>query len=333
VEAEISVADLGEFGLIAAIRELLPADERLTVPAGDDAAVLRIPDGRVVATTDVLVEGRHFRRDWSGPADVGVKAAAQNLADVAAMGALPRTLLVGLACPPDLAADWVLDMMRGMVAECRRAGASIAGGDVTAADCVLLGITALGDLAGLAPVTRGGARAGDRVALAGRVGWSAAGLALLQAGAAGPGAGRDRPDDPRDRPEGPLAVVRAHLRPQPPYPAGPDAARAGATAMVDVSDGLLADLGHIAAASGVRIDVDEAAVPVGEPVTAAAALLGADSRDWILAGGEDHALVATFPAESVLPAGWIVIGEVRGGSGVTVNEAAWTGRTGWDHFR
>jgi thiamine-monophosphate kinase len=297
------------------------------VPAGDDAAVLRIPDGRVVATTDVLVEGRHFRRDWSGPADVGVKAAAQNLADVAAMGALPRTLLVGLACPPELDADWVLDLMRGMVAECGRAGASIAGGDVTAAASIMLGITALGDLAGRPPVTRAGARPQDVVALAGRIGWSAAGLALLQAGAAaGPGTGSDLTG-------GPLAAVQAHRRPQPPYLAGPEAARAGASAMVDVSDGLLADLGHIAAASGVCIDVDEAAVPVGEPVTAAAGLLGTDSRDWILAGGEDHALAATFPAGAVLPPGWIAIGAVRAGSGVTVNGAAWTRAAGWDHFR
>jgi thiamine-monophosphate kinase len=297
------------------------------VPAGDDAAVLRIPDGRVVATTDVLVEGRHFRRDWSGPADVGVKAAAQNLADVAAMGALPRTLLVGLACPPELDADWVLDLMRGMVAECGRAGASIAGGDVTAAASIMLGITALGDLAGRPPVTRAGARPQDVVALAGRIGWSAAGLALLQAGAAaGPGTGSDLTG-------GPLAAVQAHRRPQPPYLAGPEAARAGASAMVDVSDGLLADLGHIAAASGVCIDVDEAAVPVGEPVTAAAGLLGTDSRDWILAGGEDHARAATFPAGAVLPPGWIAIGAVRAGSGVTVNGAAWTRAAGWDHFR
>jgi thiamine-monophosphate kinase len=297
------------------------------VPAGDDAAVLRIPDGRVVATTDVLVEGRHFRRDWSGPADVGVKAAAQNLADVAAMGALPRTLLVGLACPPELDADWVLDLMTGMVAECGRAGASIAGGDVTAAASIMLGITALGDLAGRPPVTRAGARPQDVVALAGRIGWSAAGLALLQAGAAaGPGTGSDLTG-------GPLAAVQAHRRPQPPYLAGPEAARAGASAMVDVSDGLLADLGHIAAASGVCIDVDEAAVPVGEPVTAAAGLLGTDSRDWILAGGEDHALAATFPAGAVLPPGWIAIGAVRAGSGVTVNGAAWTRAAGWDHFR
>ena len=121
-----------------------------------------MPDGRVVATTDLLVEDRHFRRDWSAAADVGAKAAAQNLADVAAMGARPRTLLVGLACPASLPADWVLDMIGGLVAECRRAGASIAGGDVTGADRVMIAITALGELAGGAPVTARGRPAGRR---------------------------------------------------------------------------------------------------------------------------------------------------------------------------
>jgi thiamine-monophosphate kinase len=299
----------------------LPADERLAVPAGDDAAVLRVPDGRVVATTDLLVEGRHFRRDWSTPADVGVKAAAQNFADIAAMGAAPRTLLVGLACPGDLPAAWVLDMIGGMVTECGRAGASIAGGDVTAADHVMLGITALGELAGLSPVTRGGAEPGDQVAVTGRLGWSAAGLALLRAGRA----------DEQDQHV--VALVAAHRRPQPPYAAGPAAARAGATAMADVSDGLLADLGHIAEASGVRIDLRAASMPVGAPVAAAARLLDADYLDWVLAGGEDHALVATFPPGTAPPEGWSGIGIVRAGSGVLVDGAVRNGPQGWDHFR
>jgi thiamine-monophosphate kinase len=399
-EAGISVADLGEFGLIAAIRDLLPPDPGLEVAVGDDAAVLVIPDGRVVATTDILVEGRHFRRDWSGPADVGVKAAAQNLADVAAMGARPRSLLLGLACPGDLEARWVLDMVRGMVAECGRAGASIAGGDVTAAGCIMLGITALGDLpGGQSPVTRAGARPGDAVAIAGRLGWSAAGLALLQAGLGGPGrgdlagAGRaekaspepadpepadpepadpepadpepadpepadpepadPEPADPEPASQQPVSrepvsrepvsrepvsrelasLVTAHLRPQPPYPAGRAAAAAGATAMLDVSDGLLQDLGHVAAASGVCISLESALLPVAEPIIMAAARLGTRWQDWVLAGGEDHALAATFPSGTVLPAGWSAVGEVIAGRGVLVDGALWDGPVGWDHFR
>jgi thiamine-monophosphate kinase len=321
----ISVADLGEFGLISAIAELLPPDPHLTVPAGDDAAVLAVPDGRVVATTDLLVEGRHFRRDWSGPRDVGVKAAAQNLADVAAMGAQPRTLLLGLACPASLESRWVLDMVRGMVAECGRAGASIAGGDVTAAGCIMLGITALGELTGgQPPVTRAGARPGDVVALAGRLGWSAAGLALLRSGVAPSG---------QDVSAELAGVIAAHLRPQPPYPAGPAARAAGATAMVDVSDGLLQDLGHVASASHVSVSLDAGLLPVAEPIKAAAKLLGTRSLDWVLGGGEDHALVATFPANAALPAGWSVVGEVIAGAGILVDGALWDGPVGWDHFR
>jgi thiamine-monophosphate kinase len=316
-EDAITVADLGEFGLIAAIRELLPAAPVPLLGAGDDAAVVAAPDGRVVATTDLLVEGRHFRRDWSSARDVGVKAAAQNLADVAAMGATATALLVGLAAPGDLPVEWALDVMRGLAAEGGRAGAAVAGGDVTGSDTLMLGVTALGDLGGRPPVTRGGARPGDVLAVAGRLGWSAAGLALLSAGT--PDAGPDLAD--------------AHRRPQPPYPAGPEAARLGATAMIDISDGLLQDLGHVAAASGVRIDVDTAALPGTAPLRAAAAVLGADWLDWALAGGEDHALAATFPAGTQLPAGWAPLGAVAAGSGVLVDGAARGGPGGWSHFR
>ncbi len=192
----MTVADLGEFGLIAAIRAELPPDRPGILGAGDDGAVLPMPDGRVVASTDLLVEGRHFRLDWSSAADIGVKAAAQNLADIAAMGAEPVALLLGLAVPGELAATWVMDLIRGMVAECERAGAVLAGGDVTSAPDIMLAITALGTLAGRDPVTRAGARPGDVIALSGRPGRSAAGLALLQAGwtrAGTPWSGPSRP--------------------------------------------------------------------------------------------------------------------------------------------
>lgn len=192
---------------------MLPPDEAAVVGVGDDAAVLPAPDGRVVASTDLLIEGRHFRRDWSPALDIGIKAAAQNLADIAAMGAQPRALLFGLAVPGELPAAWVLDVARGLVAECERAGATVAGGDVTSADTVMLAITALGSLAGRAPVTRAGARPGDRLAVSGRLGWSAAGLALIESGHAGgvATAGNLRPE---------LAeLVLAHQRPQPAYEA------------------------------------------------------------------------------------------------------------------
>src|SRR5271169_6527071 len=139
---EQTVAALGEFGLIAALSGWLPADARTLVGIGDDAAVLAAPDGRVVASTDFLLEGRHFRRDWSSPRDVGHKAAARSLADVAAMGAVPSGLLVALAAPPDLPVSWAKELAAGLAAECARVpGASVIGGDTARADRVLLAVT------------------------------------------------------------------------------------------------------------------------------------------------------------------------------------------------
>jgi thiamine-monophosphate kinase len=311
--------------------------------------VLAAPDGRVVATTDFLLEGRHFRRDWSGGGDAGRKAAARSLADVAAMGAEPTGLLVALAAPPDLPVSWARELAAGLAAECARAGASVVGGDTARASCVLLAVTGLGDLAGRAPVRRSGAAPGDLVAVAGPLGHAAAGLALLSRGLAGVPAW--------------APLVAAHLRPAPPYPAGPEAARLGASAMIDVSDGLLADLGHIAGASGVLIDVATDRLSAGEPLAAAARAVAGADRDpgppplppslsrtdsgatagpadspdiealrWVLTGGEDHSLAATFPPGTALPPGWAVIGEVRSGRGVLVDGREWAGAAGWDHF-
>jgi thiamine-monophosphate kinase len=321
----MTIADLGEFGLIDAIAAAVPRGDRTLVGIGDDAAVLAAPDARVVATTDLLVEGRHFRRDWSGPADIGAKAAARNLADVAAMGAVPVALLVGFAAPGDLPAAWAQDVVSGIAAECARAGATVAGGDVSGADAIILAVTALGDLAGRDPVTRGGARPGDLLAFAGALGESAAGHALLEAGAAGPD-GRRAP--------GLAALIAAHRRPVPPYQAGPQAAGHGATAMIDISDGLLADAGHLARASGVLIDIDTARLPAPPALAAAASVLGRPSAlDWVLTGGEDHALAATFPPGRALPPGWTVVGQVRDGLGVLVDGRTFAGRPGWKHFR
>jgi thiamine-monophosphate kinase len=283
----------------------------------------------VVATTDLLVEGRHFRRDWSSAFDVGCKAAAQNLADVAAMGASPTALLVGFATPGDLPVAWAEDLARGIAEECKRAGAHVAGGDVSSADSIMIAITALGDLGGREPVTRGGARSGDRLAVAGRLGRSAAGLALLEAGRAGSErAGSGDPAAP-----GWLAdLLASHRRPRPPYPCGPEAADLGATSMIDISDGLLADLNHVADASRVLIDVDSARLPADPVLQAAAGALRADWLRWVLTGGEDHALAATFPPGTGLPGHWSVIGTVREGHGVMVDSRLAEGRGGWDHF-
>jgi thiamine-monophosphate kinase len=316
-EDPISVADLGEFGLIAAIQAILPAGGAGPVGIGDDAAVVNAPDRRVVATTDMLVEGRHFRRDWSSAFDVGAKAAAQNLSDVAAMGASPTALLIGFATPGDLPVAWAEDLVRGIAEECGRAGAFVVGGDVSSADSIVIAITALGDLGGRDPVTRAGARAGDLLAVAGRLGRSAGGLALLEAGA------------PAEEFAG---VVASHQRPRPPYAAGPQAATLGATSMIDISDGLVSDLQHVASASGAAIDIETARLPGDPELRSAGAALGADWLRWMLAGGEDHALAATFPAETRLPAEWSVIGTVRPGRGVTVDSGTAEDLAGWRHF-
>jgi thiamine-monophosphate kinase len=274
---------------------------------GDDAAVLRTPDGRVVASSDLLIEGRHFRRDWSGPYDIGRKAAAQNLADVVAMGGRPTALLVGFGVPADIDVAWAERLYDGLRDECAVVGAVVAGGDVVRAPVVTLGVTALGDLAGRAPLRRSGARPGDVVAVRGRLGYAAAGLDLLTRGV-----------------DGPAELIAAHRRPRPPYEAGEEAVRLGATALIDVSDGLIQDLGHIAAAGGVRIDVDSAALPVP-------AELGPDGLRFVLTGGEDHGFAGTFPSGTTLPPEWRAIGRVTAGAGVTLD-----GRphelTAWDHF-
>jgi thiamine-monophosphate kinase len=304
---------------------VLPASADLTVGVGDDAAVVRARDGRVVATTDMLIEGRHFRREWSSARDIGGKAAARNLADVAAMGARPTALLVSFAGPGELEVSWVLELVAGITQESSAAGAAVAGGDTSSADVVMIAVTALGDLEGREPVTRGGARAGDVVAVTGSLGAAAAGLALLSAGLA--------LDDPDLEP-----LIRAHRRPRPPYDAGPQAADLGATAMIDISDGLIADLGHVASASGVQIQLQTSAI-AAEPVApqrlltqAAAVLDGANPQQWVLTGGDDHALAATFPPDTALPARWTIIGRVSEGNGIVVDGTRWNEAGGWEHF-
>jgi thiamine-monophosphate kinase len=322
----------------------LPPGPATLVGIGDDAAVLAAPDGRVVASTDFLLEGRHFRRDWSGAADVGHKAAARSLADVAAMGAEPSGLLVALAAPPGLPVSWARELAAGLAAECARAGASVIGGDTARADQVVLAVTSLGDLAGRPPVLRSGAAPSDLVAVAGVLGHAAAGLALLTTGITQDPLTAGITQDPLLAP-----LITAQLRPAPPYEAGPEAAGLGATAMIDVSDGLLADLGHVAAASGVLVDLDSAALRPGDRLIAAArAVAGsrphrdrtglvtrppdAEALRWVMSGGEDHALVATFPAGTRLPPRWTVIGVVAEGHGVVIDGQPWPEARGWDHF-
>ena len=313
------LADVSEGRILQAIlSRTAPAAHALIGP-GDDAAVIAAPSGTVVATTDTLVHGPDFRLAWTGGYDLGWKAAAVNLADVAAMGARPTALLVALAVPRDLRLSFVERLADGFRDACAALapGCAVVGGDLTASDVLTVAVTALGDLEGRAAVTRSGARPGDVVAVAGELGHAAHGLAVLF--------GRFRNGDTpvpvvaADLGQGESAAVAAQLRPSPPIGLGTVAAVAGATAMMDVSDGLALDADRMAAASGVTIALDRGA-------------LGADPAR-ALSGGEDHALLATFP-DGVLPPGFRAVGVVqpRGEHGVLC-DARPVDVSGWDPYR
>jgi len=315
--ADATLRQTGEFGLIDRITAGLAEDARVPVGPGDDAAVVSFGTAPVAVTCDVLVEGRHFRRDWSTAVDVGRKAAAASLADIAAMGGTTTALVVGFAAPADLPAAWALECTAGLTEEAATVGAVLVGGDVVEAPVIMLSVTALGDLAGRPPVLRSGARPGDQVAVAGRLGWSAAGLALLTRGF-----------------RSPKALVNAHRFPEPPYDCGPRAALAGATSMIDVSDGLIADAGHVAEASGVQIDLVTERWTIPDDLASAASAFHMDPRDWMLTGGEDHALLATFPGGADLPEGFVPLGTVAAGPPqVTVDGRPVDAPGGFVHFR
>jgi thiamine-monophosphate kinase len=313
---EQRVGDVDEGTLLRRIFDVLEGSSAAIVGPGDDAAVLATPGERVVATTDTLVHGPDFRLAWSSGTDLGFKAAAVNLADVAAMGARPTALLVALAVPDSMPVSFVEDLARGLRAACDELapGCAIEGGDLTVSDTLTVAVTALGVLEG-APVRRSGAHPGDAVAVTGSLGAAARGLRLLF-DRFRDGAGEPIPVDAVALSAAELVDLAAQLRPRPPIALGPVAAAAGATAMMDVSDGLVLDATRMADASGVTIDLSST--------------LDGDA----LTGGEDHALLATFPDADV-PAGFRVIGSVRprGSAPVTVGGAVPTGRGGWDPYR
>ena len=324
---ELVVADLSEEELLARIVPLL-GPTRALVGNGDDAAVLAAPDGRYVVSTDVLVEDRHFRTDWSTGFDVGWRAAMQNVADVAAMGARPTHLVMALVLPGATPVAWVEDLAWGFGAACERHGADVVGGDLSSGRELVVAVTVHGDLEGQAPVLRSGARPGDTLAHAGVRGWSAAGLAILEAGAA------------PDTIEHGARLVRGYLRPEPPVVLGALAAVAGATSLLDVSDGLLRDAGRIARASGVTLVLHDPAEAFAEDASVlapAAGRLGADVAGWLLTGGEDHGLLATFPPGARVPEGFRTVGTVHQPEGdvgrvLVDGRPASDGATGWDHF-
>ena len=292
-----------------------PAWGSVPVGPGDDAAVVGAPGGSVVATTDSMVGGRDWRDDWSSAHDVGVKVAAQNLADVAAMGAVPTALLVSLVADPDLDVQWAVDLARGIASLAEQAGAPVVGGDLSSAPpgVVVISVTALGDLRGTPPVLRSGARAGDVVAVCGTLGRSGGGLALYERGEADPdrtssadavgpaGSAAAGGHALGERALAVRALMRYHRAPVPPWRAGPRAAAAGAHAMVDVSDGLVTDLGRVAAASGVRVDLDGAVLRAALRGRAARPRAGGGrgAAPGALPAGEEHSLVGVFAGDGV----------------------------------
>lgn len=313
-----TVADTGEFGLIERIRTLLPPAPAGSVGIGDDAAVVDL-SGRVVASVDAMVEGRHFKREWAAAQEVGHRAAAAAMADIAAMGGRCRALLVALTVPADTEVSWVEELLTGMSDEAQDQDAVIIGGDVTRGETVVISVTALGSADTV--ITRSGAEPGDIVALAGRQGWAAAGLTVLSRGF-----------------RSPRALVQAYQQPHPPYESGPAAARGGATAMIDISDGLLADVQHLARASDVLVDLESGLIPVADQLVETSSAFNVDPLTWVLAGGDDHSLVATFPAGGPLPQMFTMIGRVTApgvnGPGVAVDGRHWSGQGGGhDHFR
>jgi len=320
VPTEKTLADLTEGEVLAQIFPRLPQADTELVGPGDDAAVLSVTDGRFVVTCDMMIQGPDFRLAWSTPHDLGWKAAATNLSDVAAMGARPTALVVAIAAPPSTPISVILGIADGLRDGCAALapGCGVVGGDLSASDALTLSITAFGDLEGRSPVLRSGAAAGDIVAHAGRLGDAGIGLGLLfRLGVDEHGVpSRELADTLKaSRPE----VVAAQLAPVPPIHLGAGAALAGDSAMLDVSDGLAIDAGRLARASGVGIDFESAT-------------LGAQP-ELALNGGEDHGLLATFPPDAPLPEGFRRLGLVTDQAGTVLVDGRPHTQGGWDPYR
>ncbi|WP_315913192.1 thiamine-phosphate kinase [Arthrobacter sp. lap29] len=334
----LTVAQLSESELLARIFPRLHAGTTTLLGPGDDAAIIAAPDGRTVISIDTQVQDKDFRLLWpngstSSGFDVGWKAAAQNLSDINAMGAIATAMVVSLTLPSTTPVGWVEDFANGLSAAIVALGApqcSVAGGDLSGGSELVITVAVTGSLNGLDPVLRSGAQVGDQVAVCGNMGFAAAGWALCESSI-----------PPSAYTPAMAQAAALFARPVPPLAAGPVAAKAGATAMMDISDGLLRDAGRIAAASKVRLDFDSSMLAAqAEKLMETAVELKENPLQWVLTGGEDHSLLSTFPARQILPEGFVRIGSVvsvdAAKSAVTVDgqnfEGAEAGALGWDHF-
>ncbi len=308
-----------EFEVIDRISGLLPpAPPEVVVPVGDDCAVLRFGQTNWVAASDMLVSGYHFK-EWATPEDVGYKAVAANVSDVAAMGGSPRFVLVSGAAPDP---ETALRLFEGVMEACEEFGVYPIGGDTTRAGTLTVDVAILGELSS-PPVLRSGAKAGDLLAVTGELGASAAGLLVLEDG----GTGWER-------------LVQRHLRPEPRVEAGLVAAGLGVGAMMDLSDGLASDVRRVCRRSGVGCRVDLDLLPVADDTRGFVSSLGRDPGELAATGGEDYELLISAPA-AVLDAlarsvgvPVTVIGEVTDGDDVVFHrgDEPVGDLSGWDHF-
>jgi thiamine-monophosphate kinase len=320
-----TVFELGEIAALKlAVAKFVPVDTTL-VGSGDDAAVIQVTDGRFVVTTDSMVENHDFRHDLSSGFDLGFKAVASNVADVAAMGAKPIAIVVAMVIPSNTKQSWLEDFARGLQAGCTQLApeCAIVGGDLASGSETVIVVTAHGHLAGKNPILRSGAKPGDILAVAGTLGRAACGLDLLLHEDST--LGDSYPEH-----------VEVQLRPTPPVLAG-IAAADSATAMLDLSDGLSLDATRLAMASGVSLNLTgqrlfgfEAVLELAAQSLTSKSDRTYSERDWVLHGGEDHSLLATFPADQV-PVGFRVIGEVlEAGSYPLMLDGVELPAKGWD---
>lgn len=317
-----TVSDAGERRLIAMFTDAAAsAADDVVIGSGDDAAVFTA-DGPVVVSTDTAVAGRHFRFDWSSPHQIGARAVVQSAADIAAMGGRLTGVTVSLGCPPETPVDRLLEINAGIVDQTHAYGARVLGGDLVSSPTVVITVTSIGVLDDVAPVTLSGAGPAQALAVSGPLGGAAGGLAALAAVEHGA--------DPALLDRHPIALA-AYRLPQPDQSAGPRAAAAGATAMTDVSDGLVEELVTLAASSKVRVDVESVLVPRADGLDAVGHDLAVDPVRWALGGGEDHVLLAVFPVD-VVPEDWTRIGVTSEGDGAFVDDEPVGSIRGWQSF-
>ncbi|MDQ2629527.1 MAG: thiamine-phosphate kinase [Actinomycetota bacterium] len=310
---------MGEFELLAKLRERLPQDgPRVMLGSGDDASVT-VPAGATATSVDAIVEGVHFRREETGLETIGRKALSTALSDLAAMGAEPGEAYVVLGAPADLGEDEFLALLDGLLAVASQTGTTLAGGDLTRAPALTLAVTVVGHANSPEQlVSRGGAEPGDLLVMTGEIGGAVAGRLLLDDPALTSAVSETTSEHLRTR----------QLDPTPRLRSGRALAATGARAMIDISDGLAGDAAHLARASGVHLRIDTGTLPIAKGVAEIAAAVGKDPLRLAVSGGEDYELLAALPPDSLDEASTklgeaaettlTLIGEVSAGDGVEI---------------